>query len=256
MRSRNTSRKNHKPGKVFLESSTVSTSRLGGAAVRPHRQGGGPAKQVPSEGTIEKVYWAVVEGEVQRSAGSLEDWLLKDRDEGRVEVVEPAHAAAGPVALPTAGRPRRTTSPEVRPQTGRTHQPGQPAHDGYPIYGDAKYGSVHTFGAQIGLTSPSRSRSASRPVRANHFDRPVSWLAWPSGVPAARGHECRSTGPTPFGDIIQEDVNRRGLATVPGANLLTACADDFGAACRSIADEPEASVAVVTGFFIRMELRP
>src|SRR5438105_12205840 len=30
------------------------------------------------EGTVEKVYWAVVEGEVEQTAGSLEDWLRKD----------------------------------------------------------------------------------------------------------------------------------------------------------------------------------
>src|SRR5436305_11769954 len=41
------------------------------------------------EGTVEKVYWAVVEGEVGRQAGTLEDWLLRDREARRVEVVEP-----------------------------------------------------------------------------------------------------------------------------------------------------------------------
>src|SRR5688572_29363536 len=30
------------------------------------------------EGTVEKVYWAVVEGDVEASAGSLEDWLRKN----------------------------------------------------------------------------------------------------------------------------------------------------------------------------------
>src|SRR5437762_141740 len=41
------------------------------------------------QGSIEKVYWAVVEGDVSRPAGTLEDWLLKNRETGRVEVVEP-----------------------------------------------------------------------------------------------------------------------------------------------------------------------
>src|SRR5882724_7026541 len=39
------------------------------------------------EGTVEKTYWAVVEGEVASLAGSLEDWLRKDEERGRVEVV-------------------------------------------------------------------------------------------------------------------------------------------------------------------------
>ncbi len=51
-------------------------------------------------------------------------------------------------------------------------------------------------------------------------------------------------------DLIQVDVNRRGLATDPDANLLNACPDDFAAACRSIAGRPKPSLCVVTGFYI------
>jgi hypothetical protein len=51
-------------------------------------------------------------------------------------------------------------------------------------------------------------------------------------------------------DIIQEDVNQRGLRTDPALNLITAFPDDFAAACRSIAQTPQAVVGVVTGFFI------
>ena len=51
-------------------------------------------------------------------------------------------------------------------------------------------------------------------------------------------------------DLIQVDVNRRGLATDPEANLINACPDDFAAACRSIAETPNARLCVVTGFYI------
>jgi hypothetical protein len=51
-------------------------------------------------------------------------------------------------------------------------------------------------------------------------------------------------------DIIQEDVGNRGLRTDPEDNLITHTAGDFAAACRSIAQTPNASVAVVTGFYI------
>jgi hypothetical protein len=51
-------------------------------------------------------------------------------------------------------------------------------------------------------------------------------------------------------DLIQEDVGNRGLRTDPAANLVTACPGDFAAACRSIAENPRAAVAVVTGFYI------
>jgi hypothetical protein len=51
-------------------------------------------------------------------------------------------------------------------------------------------------------------------------------------------------------DLIQEDVNRRGLATDPEANLVNACPEDFAAACRNIAETPNPSLCVVTGFCI------
>lgn len=51
-------------------------------------------------------------------------------------------------------------------------------------------------------------------------------------------------------DIIQVDVGQRGLRTDPDDNLITACADDFRAACRDLADTRNAALAVVTGFFI------
>src|SRR5262245_1668486 len=82
--------KYRKPGNVFLGivhrldrtvSGVLLCARTSKAAARLSQQF--------REGTIEKVYWAVVEGEVERTAGSLEDWLRKDRDAGRVEIVEP-----------------------------------------------------------------------------------------------------------------------------------------------------------------------
>ncbi len=51
-------------------------------------------------------------------------------------------------------------------------------------------------------------------------------------------------------DLIQEDVNRRGLAADPEANLVNACHGDFAAACRSIAATPSPGLCVVTGFYI------
>jgi hypothetical protein len=51
-------------------------------------------------------------------------------------------------------------------------------------------------------------------------------------------------------ELMQEDVGKRGLASDPAANLLTACAGDFAAACRSIAAVAQPVLGIVTGFFI------
>jgi hypothetical protein len=40
-------------------------------------------------------------------------------------------------------------------------------------------------------------------------------------------------------EVIQRDVNNRGLARDPHENLLTTCRDDFANACRSIAETPQ-----------------
>jgi hypothetical protein len=51
-------------------------------------------------------------------------------------------------------------------------------------------------------------------------------------------------------EIIQRDVTNRGLAFDPNENLFTICREDFANACRSIADHPHPSLAIVTGFYI------
>src|SRR5262249_42004802 len=79
--------KHKKPGNVFLGvvhrldkpvSGVLLFARTSKAAARLAEQF--------REGTVEKVYWAVVEGEVAKSAGSLEDWLKKDEERRRVEL--------------------------------------------------------------------------------------------------------------------------------------------------------------------------
>jgi 23S rRNA pseudouridine1911/1915/1917 synthase len=173
--------KYRKPGNVFLgvvhrldrpTSGVLLFARTSKAAARLARQF--------RDGAVEKVYWAVVEGEVARPAGSLEDWLRKNTDTGRVEVVGPDAPGARQALLHYRRRATHggLTWLEVRPQTGRTHQLRvQLARHGHPIYGDAKYGAVHTFGKAIGLHA--RALTFLHPVRYEPVtltaDPPRAW---------------------------------------------------------------------------------
>ena len=154
-----------KPGEVFLGIVHRLDKAVSGVLLFA-RTSKGAARLAEQfrEGTIEKVYWAIVEGDVAKQAGTLEDWLLK-RDE-RVEVVPPQSEGAKQALLhyQKRGSHGGLTWLEVRPQTGRTHQLRvQLAHHGHPIYGDARYGSVRTFGNAIGLHG--RSLTFLHPIR-------------------------------------------------------------------------------------------
>lgn len=159
--------KYQKPGNVFLGvvhrldkpvSGVLLFARTSKAAARLCEQF--------RQGTVEKTYWAVVEGEVGSLAGSLEDWLRKDQEQGRVNVVSPETSEARQALLhfQRRGALGGLTLLELRPQTGRTHQLRvQLAHHGHPIYGDAKYGSTSVLDRAIALHA--RSLTFLHPIR-------------------------------------------------------------------------------------------
>ena len=147
--------KHQKPGNVFLGvvhrldkpvSGVLLFARTSKAAARLAEQF--------REGTVEKVYWAIVEGKVSQPSGTLENWLGKDDDETHVEVVNPKtpHARRASLKYRRIAYESRLSWLEIRPQSGRRHQLRvQLAHHGHPIVGDAKYGSSQSFGNAIAL---------------------------------------------------------------------------------------------------------
>ena len=115
-------------------------------------------------GKIDKTYWAVVEGGPAGDEGTIElplgrknaerGWWQKPDPEGQPAVTN----------WKVVGRGEGLAWLAMEPVTGRTHQLRvQLAHHGHPIYGDARYGSVRTFGHAIALHA--RALTFLHPVR-------------------------------------------------------------------------------------------
>lgn len=179
-----------KPGDVFLGvvhrldrpvSGVVLFARTSKAASRL-------ADQFRTRST-QKLYWALVSGNVVPSSGKLEDWILKDEDENLSSITKPGAAGAKQCSLryeeiPLAGGP---TLLEVRLETGRSHQIRvQLSSRKWPIAGDRKYGSSLTGGGTIGLHAVELT--FMHPVRNEPITvaapPPESWAKWNPRVAA------------------------------------------------------------------------
>jgi 23S rRNA pseudouridine1911/1915/1917 synthase len=161
-----------KPGNVFVglvhrldrpTSGVVLFARTSKAAARLSAQF--------RAGTVEKTYWAVVEGTCPFETETWTDWLWKDERRNVVRVVPPGTPGAreARVAVGVLARRHQSTMLELRPLTGRSHQLRvQLAARGLPILGDRKYGSkakllaldgqprVALHARRLGFTHPTR----------------------------------------------------------------------------------------------------
>jgi len=102
----------------------------------------------------EKVYLAVVEGEMEEEHGTWIDLLLRSKEEKKTYVVAGPGKDVQEAVLDYAVRERKEgkTLVEIRLKTGRTHQiRSQFSSRGYPIVGDRKYGGTEKAGAGIAL---------------------------------------------------------------------------------------------------------
>lgn len=157
-------RKYNKPGNVYLGIVSRLDAPVTGAVLlaRTSKAAGRLAKQFRDR-EVEKVYWAIVEGEVLISAARLTDFLRKDERHRRMHIAGERTPGAQAAELSyrvlgqRAGEPRlqeksSLTLLEVRPLTGRKHQIRvQMSHAGFPILGDRKYGASRPFSQGIAL---------------------------------------------------------------------------------------------------------
>ena len=173
--------KYEKPGNVYLGvvsrldapvSGVVLLARTSKAAARLSEQF--------RQRVVDKNYWAVVGGPVDRAGGELVDFVRKDERHRRMHIAHPQHPEAKEARLTYRVRQNlgRETLLEVRLETGRKHQIRvQLAHQGLPILGDRKYGSSQAFSAGIALHS--RRLSLLHPVRKTKMEftapLPTAW---------------------------------------------------------------------------------
>jgi 23S rRNA pseudouridine1911/1915/1917 synthase len=100
---------------------------------------------------VKKLYWAAVERIVEPLEGTWTDYLWKVHGQPRALLVEHSHPAGQQAILHyrTVGFHRSGSWLEIDLETGRTHQVRvQASSRGYPILGDAHYGSRIPFGLQ------------------------------------------------------------------------------------------------------------
>jgi 23S rRNA pseudouridine1911/1915/1917 synthase len=125
--------------------------------------------------TVTKVYWAVVEGNVQPDEGRWTDHLHK-RHGMPQSIVVPEGDPRGKIAVMryrVLGRIEGVgTWLEVELETGRTHQIRvQCATRSHPVIGDAQYGSTQVFGEQF---EDERLRAIALHARQLGFNHPMT----------------------------------------------------------------------------------
>jgi 23S rRNA pseudouridine1911/1915/1917 synthase len=146
--------------------------------------------------TVTKIYWAVVEGNVESDEGTWIDYLHKRHGMAQAIVI-PEGDPRGKLAVmryhvrgrisfsikdgsaslnPTLENETRPHIPltwlEIELETGRTHQIRvQAASRGHPVMGDAQYGSKLSFGQQF---ADERLRAIALHARQLGFNHPMT----------------------------------------------------------------------------------
>lgn len=99
--------------------------------------------------TIKKIYWALIEGVLPVSDGTWTDWMRKlpDRALSEITTQDDPNAQWAELDLKKLANDGHYSLIEIHLKTGRTHQIRlQASQRGYPILGDAEYGSTVEFG--------------------------------------------------------------------------------------------------------------
>ena len=126
---------------------------------------------------VEKIYWALAQGDVQPESATWTDYLKKVEGDPRSVVTtegnpEGQKAILHYKVMQLVSEPCPSTLLEITLETGRTHQIRiQCASRGYALLGDEMYRSPHHFGPP---TDNERERMVALHARSLSFWNPVS----------------------------------------------------------------------------------
>lgn len=166
--------------------------------------------------TVRKIYWAWLQGSLDRSQGEWVDQVRKipDLPQGEVTAADHPESRRAALSFRKLAEVADATLLEIELQTGRFHQIRlQAAHRGHPIVGDKLYGSTSTFDSasenddprQAAIALHARSLSIAHPQTKEEMTftapLPSAWQAW------HRQHGLESSG-------IGENRNPGGASTL------------------------------------------
>ncbi len=168
-----------KPGNVYvglvhrldrLTSGAMVLARTSKAASR--------LSQAFRERSVTKKYLALVEGEMQGN-GTMEDYLTKKSERSHVTREEQSGKYAS-LKWASLWSNKVSTLVSVELITGRAHQIRCQFSDrGFPVLGDTRYGSSHSFGDHDQIALHCQSLSFKHPVQKIPFcvetELPDSW---------------------------------------------------------------------------------
>ncbi|MEK4026092.1 RluA family pseudouridine synthase [Sporosarcina sp. FSL W7-1283] len=149
-------RRYQKPGNVYLGLVHRLDRPVGGVMVfaKTSKAASRLSDQL-RRGTIDRQYLAVVHGVPKKKQATLRHFLYKDRQKNQVFSVDRNYPEAKAASLDyhLLGKESNKSILNVRLHTGRSHQIRvQMATEGFPLFGDQKYGSrVNKPGEQIAL---------------------------------------------------------------------------------------------------------
>ena len=175
-------KKYNKPGNVFVGVVSRLDARVSGVLVlaRTSKAASRLSQQI-RERSMDKIYLGMTSRPLPQAAGTLEDWLLKNEERQRVEVVGSANRERGaqqailhyeqlfqwPAAIP-ASEPRWPLY-RIHLVTGRKHQIRvQLAARQCPLLGDQKYGSREPF--PVGIALHCATAGVEHPTRREKME--------------------------------------------------------------------------------------